>query len=155
LKGSNTVVWETEGNYEPIAVGLINDTIPYTIGTSNSVLIDVYPQSQLAQERVNQYNLALTYAILVLTALGIVTTVRELWKDEQSTPLPRGIPDKPNPEARKTSDDNGRSHGIGDERKPEETRSEDQQAAAPKDEGNPRPSGGAPTTLEQPERNNR
>jgi hypothetical protein len=78
LNNESVLFWTVEGQFHPIIVTVFAGGIGYE-GVTQDIAIQVFPHEKLMESQANRVTLVLTYALFVLTALGIVTTVFELW----------------------------------------------------------------------------
>jgi hypothetical protein len=84
LEGNATFYWNHAGTFSPYIWGDTKDNQSYNFGLINYETIQVLPKQTLTEIQTNRTNLVLTYAIFILTALGLAGTIIDLWMIEPS-----------------------------------------------------------------------
>jgi hypothetical protein len=84
LTGNATVYWNHPGTYSPRIIAALKNGGQYDFGLISYESIQVLPEQTLTEIQTNRVNLVLTYAIFILTALGLAGTIIDVWITEPS-----------------------------------------------------------------------
>jgi hypothetical protein len=96
LRGNATFFWNHEGTFSPSVIGIMKSGQRFDFGLIDSVILQVLPKQTVAEMQMNKLNLVVAYAILILSALGVVSILIDLWVIQPSENA-NSIPDTTNP----------------------------------------------------------
>ena len=82
LIGEAIVTWPLDGDFKPLMVLFFQDGSTQET-TTQDIVFHVYPQEQLTQLESTNVSVILTYAVFVLTLLGVIGIGVELWPKEE------------------------------------------------------------------------
>jgi hypothetical protein len=83
LVGSASMYWDHDGSFSPLVRGIMKNGDLVNFGIQQSASIQVQPEEKLNELRTNYLNLVLTYAILILTGMGVTTTVTNIFTGQR------------------------------------------------------------------------